>query len=277
MAGKGGAWKVAFADFMTAMMAFFLVMWLSAQDKEILIATSRYFQSPFTSPFENKSGLLNFDAAKPAQKSGGVDNSVTGGGDRTTANTIDLQFLNSVAKDVYRLLNLDENLADKPIDVQVTSDGLRITLYDRAQKPLFQDRTDEFTPWGQFILQSLAWMIDRNKFHLVIEGHTRSGIELENPDYSPWELSADRANAARRALVRYAVDPALIERVSGYADTRPVPLEDPASESNQRVAISLRLGHPSTQRSGLRDTPDAPATPEPITDAPAPPPTLPPP
>lgn len=270
MAGKGGAWKVAFADFMTAMMAFFLVMWLSAQDKEILIATSRYFQQPFASPFENKSGLLNFDSAKPAQKSGGVDSTINGGGDRTSANTIDLQFLNSVAKDVYRLLNLDENLADKPIDVQVTSDGLRITLYDRAQKPLFEDRTSDFTPWGQFILQSLAWMIDRNKFHLVIEGHTRSGIALDNPDYTPWELSADRANAARRALVRYAVDVNLIERVSGYADTRPVPLEDPTSESNQRVTISLRLGHPSTQRSGLRDAPDTPALPQPITHTPAP-------
>lgn len=259
MAGKGGAWKVAFADFMTAMMAFFLVMWLSAQDKEILIATSRYFQSPFTSPFEDKSGLLNFDMAKPAQKTGGEDASQPGGGDRTSAQTIDLHFLNSVAKDVYRLLNLDEALADKPIDVQVTSDGLRVTLYDRAQKPLFEDRTAAFTPWGDFILQSLAWMIDRNQFHVVIEGHTRTGLELEDPDYTAWELSADRANAARRALVRYAVEASLIERVTGYADTRPVPLQDPASPANQRVTLSLRLG----QRSTLKSASESAAPPPP--------------
>jgi chemotaxis protein MotB len=254
MAGKGGAWKVAFADFMTAMMAFFLVMWLTAQDKEVLIATSRYFQSPFSSPLQNKSGLLNFESNKPANTSGGEKSQEGGGKSSTSAQTVDLQFLNSVAKDVYKLLNLDESLAEKPIDVQVTSDGLRITLYDRARQPLFEERTARFTTWGDFVMQSLAWMIERNDFYIVIEGHTRTGLTLPEVDYTPWELSADRANAARRALVHYAVGARQIERVTGYADTRPVPLMAADSEANQRVTLSLRLGQKK-----LRAEPDAAA------------------
>ncbi len=252
---------MAFADFMTAMMAFFLVMWLSAQDKEILIATSRYFQSPFTNSNPAKTGILNFERNSPAQNSGGdnSNSSTAAAASASSAQSIDLQFLNSVAKDVYRLLNLDESLADKPIDVQVTSDGLRITLYDRARRPLFEDTTATLTPWGDFIMQSLAWMVDRNSFLVVIEGHTRSGLQLPDPNYTPWELSADRANAARRALVRYAVAPDLIERVTGYADTRPIPLEDPASEAHQRVTLSLRLG---TSRPAHAAEP-APAPPSP--------------
>ncbi len=268
MAGKGGAWKVAFADFMTAMMAFFLVMWLSAQDKEVLIATSKYFQSPFKSPLEQKAGLLNFDSNKPSSSSAGDKAEQGGGKASTSAQTIDLQFLNSVAKDVYKLLNLDEQLAEKPIDVQVTSDGLRITLYDRARQPLFEDRTAKFTSWGNFVVQSLAWMIDRNDFYVVIEGHTRAGLDSIAPDYGSWELSADRANAARRALVRYAVAEKLIERVTGYADTRPVPLMAPDSEAHQRVTLSLRLGQNKTKKPAPPET--TPPTPPAKTAAPAP-------
>lgn len=255
MAGKGGAWKVAFADFMTAMMAFFLVMWLTSQDKEILIATSKYFQSPFKSAMDQKSGLLNFESNKPANTSGGDKGETGGGKSSTSAETVDLQFLNSVAKDVYKMLNLDEQMADKPIEVQVTSDGLRITLYDRAKQPLFEDMSAQFTKWGDFVMQSLAWMIERKRFTIVIEGHTRTGLALPTTEYTSWELSADRANAARRALVRYAVDATQIERVTGYADTRPVPLMAPDSPSNQRVTLSLRLGKKREAESIKTDTP----------------------
>ncbi len=251
---------MAFADFMTAMMAFFLVMWLSAQDKEILIATSKYFQNPFNSPYDAKAGLLDFESSKPANRSGSEASVPDKSGNTSSARSIDLQFLNSVAKDVYRLLNIAEDLADKPIDVQVTSDGLRIVLYDRASRPFFEDREARLTPWGDFVLQGMAWMIERNGFLVVIEGHTRAGLDLGRPDYTPWELSADRANAARRALVRYAVEPELVERVTGYADTRPVPKMDPVSEANQRVTLSLRLGSAARQRRAAAAVPAEPAS-----------------
>lgn len=241
---KGGAWKVAYADFVTAMMALFMVLWICSQDKEILVATSRYFQQPFKSPLTASAGILNLEGPTVAEKASSSSKTKedAGGKPQTDARTVDLQFLNSLAKDFYRLLHMDQDLQDKPIDIQVTSDGLRITLFDRARKPLFLENTAEFTAWGNFIMQSLAWMIDRHKFSVVIEGHTRKGLELKDPDYTTWELSADRANAARRSLTYYAVDPGLIARVTGYSDTRPMPYEAPESESNQRVTISLSVG-----------------------------------
>ncbi|OIR18794.1 motility protein B [mine drainage metagenome] len=245
----GGAWKVAYADFVTAMMALFMVLWISAQDKKILLATSRYFQNPFNSPLEKSSGVMEFNSDKASQ--GGSRDDAQGGSSKpqTSPKEIDLQFLNSVAKDFYRLLNLQEDLADKPIDIQVTSDGLRITLFDRARKPLFKGNTSEFTEWGRFVMQNLAWIIDRYKFKVVIEGYTKSGLSFTRKDYSDWDLSTDRANASRRALTYYAVDPRFVERVTGYGDTRPVQGEPSSSDSNQRVAISLSPSPISWHRS----------------------------
>jgi chemotaxis protein MotB len=258
-AHHGGAWKVAFADFMTAMMALFLVLWISSQEKKILIATARYFQNPFNSPLNRTSGVMPYDTNKPSEPHG--DDS---GGDEPAKSKrdIDLNYLNSLAKDFFKLLNLDQDLADKPIDVQVTSDGLRIVLYDRARRPLFVDNTAEFTEWGKFVMQSLAWMIDRQKFRVVIEGHTRRGLSMPKPEYTAWELSADRANAARRALTLYAVEDRLIERVTGFADTRPMPFEPPESEANQRVTLSL------TMSQHRKDTPAAASKTPSLTTAP---------
>ncbi len=238
MAGHGGAWKVAFADFMTALMALFLVLWISAQDQEILIATSRYFQSPFKAPLDNHSGVMPFNSNKQTTSTG----SQQGNEKELEKNKqIQLSFLNSVAADFYRLLHLDQSLADKPIDVQVTSDGLRVTLFDRAKHPLFNPGTTEFTDWGRYALQSLAWTIDRHHFRVTIDGHTSLAPSADNEKYSAWELSADRANASRRSLVHYAVDPNYIERVTGYANTRPLPAVQVDSDSNDRVTLSLTL------------------------------------
>ena len=238
---------MAYADFVTAMMALFMVLWISAQDEEVLLATSKYFQSPFESPLSSRSGLLEFESSSPVSSSSaskGEEGEASSSS--SSAQSIDLQFLNSVANDFMRMLNLEESMADDPIDVQVTSDGLRITLYDRAQRPLFKDTEASFTPWGDFVMQSMAWLIDRNDFSVVIEGHTRSGLSFPTKDYTTWELSADRANTARRALVHYAVAPDRIERVTGYADTHPIPLLAADDPSNQRVVLSLRLGRRST-------------------------------
>jgi chemotaxis protein MotB len=251
MAGHGGAWKVAFADFMTALMALFLVLWISAQDKKILIATSKYFQNPFSSPMDDHSGIMpnnkQSDSSSPSSPA-----EETGTGQPSNKDKqIELSFLNSVAADFYRLLHLDQELDQKPIDIQVTSDGLRITLFDRASQPLFKEDSAEFTDWGIHLVQSMAWLIDRHHFRVTIDGHTREGLVLPREEYSAWELSSDRANAARRKLVLYAVEAELIDRVTGYADTKPLPKEDPSAESNQRITLSLALN------SGAKDKPKA--------------------
>lgn len=238
MAGSGGAWKVAYADFVTAMMALFMVLWISAQDKEILIATSQYFQNPFRSPMDATSGVMPFNNNKTSQSNGNQQGTEK---EMNRDKHIQMTFLNSVAADFYRLLHLDQNLEGKPIDIQVTTDGLRVTLFDRARRRLFVEDTTELTEWGSFVLQNLAWSIDRHQFNVTIDGHARTGGASPKPNYSPWELSADRANAARRTLVHYAVTPSLIERVTGYADTKPLAGEQPSSESNERVTLNLTL------------------------------------
>jgi chemotaxis protein MotB len=258
MAGHGGAWKVAFADFMTAMMALFLVLWISSQDKKILLATSQYFQNPFNSPMDNTSGVMPFNSNKSTTSSGN-DAGTEKESDRNKQ--IDVSTLNSVAADFYRMMNLDKDLADKPIDIQVTSDGLRVTLFDRAKRPIFVKDTTEFTEWGHYAMQSLAWMIDRHHFRVTIDGHTSQRPPGKNENYSGWELSADRANASRRSLVHYAVDETNIERVTGYGSTRPLPGEKPEADSNERVTLSLSLTGKSTAKdrtAGAATSPPAP-------------------
>jgi len=237
-AHHGGAWKVAFADFMTAMMALFLVLWISAQDEKILIATSQYFQNPFNSPMDNTSGVMPFNSNKSTTS---VGKDAGDAKEIDKKKQIEMTFLNSVAADFYRLLHLDQSLEDKPIDIQVTSDGLRVTLFDRAKRPLFVPDTTDFTEWGRYVMQSLAWTIERHHFRVSIDGHTSQHGPAKSPDYSAWELSADRANAARRSLVHYAIDEKTIERVTGYAATRPLPGETPDAEANERVTLSLTL------------------------------------
>jgi len=248
---------VAFADFMTAMMALFLVLWISAQDEQILVATSQYFQSPFKSPMEDHSGIMPFNKQSSSSSSSSEDQASSQSTPTDTNKQVELSFLNSVAADFTRLLNLDQDLDKKPIDVEITSDGLRITLYDRAQKPLFDGDSTELSEWGEYVMQNLAWMIDRHNFLVTIDGHTRSGLQLDQDNYTAWELSADRANISRRKLVHYAVEPELIERVTGYADTQPLPNEPTSSESNQRVTLSLRLSSdPKKKRRAHLSAPD---------------------
>lgn len=245
-AHHGGAWKVAYADFVTAMMALFMVLWISSQDEKILVATSKYFQNPFSSPMNATSGVLPFNSNKTSQSSGRDAGSEK---EQDRNKQISLTFLNSVAADFHRLLHLDQNFEEKPIEIQVTSDGLRITLFDRSSRPIFVGDTLEMTEWGRFILQSLAWTIDRHQFRVTIDGHTRAGGSATE-SYTGWELSADRANAARRSLVHYAVAPSLIERVTGYAATKPIEGERPEAESNQRITLSLSLSSKANFKGG---------------------------
>ena len=258
-AHHGGAWKVAYADFVTAMMALFMVLWISAQDNKILIATSQYFQNPFHSATDATSGVLPFNSNKSTHSEG-----KDAGDAKEQSNTkqVQLSFLNSVASDFYRLLHLDENLEDKPIDIQVTSDGLRINLFDRERRPLFKDNSAEFTEWGKFMMQNLAWMVDRHKFRVTIDGHTKRPATPPPSDDAGWELSTERANASRHLLVYYAVDPGLIERVTGYADTKPLPNEAPTSDSNQRVTLMLTMESKKDQDKPATDAPAPAATAE---------------
>ena len=226
----GGAWKVAYADFVTAMMALFMVLWISAQEDEILIATSQYFQNPFNSPLDQSAGVMNSDSDGTGNRKGAESSST---------NMIDMAFLHSLAREFYRMLNLDEADHENPIEVQVTNDGLRIRVFDRSEHPLFVEGRADLTAWGTFVMQNLAWMMDRHDLGIRIDAHTAPGYHYERPDYGAWELTLDRANETRRNLVHYALDEGKVERVTGFADTQPLADYPADSESNHRIEISL--------------------------------------
>jgi len=268
-AHHGGAWKVAYADFVTAMMALFMVLWISAQDPKIVIATSQYFKNPFlAAAADATSGVLPYNNKRSSPNNA---NSTGMGADKekSSEQAMKMTLLNSVAADFYRLLHLDENLAEKPIEVEISADGLRVTVFDRSNKPLFVDDTAELTAWGSFVMQNLAWVIDHHRFRVVIDGHTRTKLNLTRENYTAWELSADRANAARRALVHYAVDEGQIERVVGYGDTQPIPGIAPDSQGNQRITLSLSLAAHSHQETKPVEHPAKSASAAPISVPPS--------
>src|SRR5438093_12308190 len=151
-AHHGGAWKVAYADFVTAMMALFMVLWISAQDKQILFATSQYFKQPFNALTDKSVGVMK-------GKDGGSQGKDKNSESATAAN---LAFLNALAKELNRMLNVSDVSQENPVDMEVTSDGLKVTLYDRNKQPLFEKNTAKTTEWGTFVLQNLAWLAERN-------------------------------------------------------------------------------------------------------------------
>ena len=124
----------------------------------------------------------------------------------------------------------------------MTSDGLRVTLFDRARRPLFEDKTTELTQWGQFVMQNLAWLIERHHFRVIIDGHTRAQIQFPKDRlHGLGAVGGPGERGAEGAWCTTPCDPASVERVTGYADTRPVDGEPPESESNQRITLSLSL------------------------------------
>jgi len=230
-AHHGGAWKVAYADFVTAMMALFMVLWICAQDKKILLATSKYFKKPFNAITDKSVGVLQ--GKDGASK--GKDDSIE------SATAAALAFMQALATELSRMINLKDVQEEKAVEIHVTSDALKITLFDRTKHAVFKPGSAEVTDWGRLVMQNLAWTIERNKLKVYLDGHasTASLPGGGTADYGPWELTADRANAARRLLVKYAVDPKMIERVSGFADTKPGLKSAGDSPGNERITISL--------------------------------------
>lgn len=229
----GGAWKVAYADFVTAMMALFMVLWLTSQDEETLTQMAQYFQDPYNTPMDKSMGVM--DNRGPS----GVDSS---GKAKGKADISDIKTLHDMAQEFMRMLNVDSvDPSKRSVDIQVTSDGLRITLYDRVAHPFFVDKGSEYTEWGKFVIETLAWTLERQSFRIRVDGHVALGYKGDGMDYTAWELSTDRANATRRYLEYYRVNGQKFNRVTGFGSSDPLPELDPTSDSNDRVTISLVL------------------------------------
>jgi chemotaxis protein MotB len=234
-AHHGGAWKVAYADFVTAMMALFLVLWLTSQDEKIKEAVQRSFTNPFASLTKESVGIIPNKDAKPiaSSKSGNFDSS----------SAVELAMLRRLSEDLIKALQKDEDPPDQQTTkLELTPEGLKISVFDRSRRPIFKNQSSEFTPYGDWVMSTLAWQISLYaSFSVELEGHTESGHAAPRPEYGDWEISSDRAGAARRKLIEHGVAAGQIRKVAGYGDTVPMTQTSPDDEINRRITVMLKV------------------------------------
>lgn len=253
----GGAWKVAYADFVTAMMALFLVLWLVSQaDIKLKQAIANYFRAPGV--FDTVQGGILSQAKKVSQEPNNL-----------TAKDDEQMLFNTAQK-------LKEKFESRPefskykeqVKIEVTDEGLRIQLVDQADRVSFPSGNAELTSEAKAILEVIAADICNLPNKINIGGHTDRRVFAGADGYSNWELSTDRANAARRFLQGVCVPPDQIQRIIGFADTVPMIPNDPYAAANRRISITvLRL-----TMAGEAAAPDAPARSAPSVNVPVGPP-----
>ena len=215
----GGAWKVAYADFVTAMMALFIVLWLMNTSKPVQEAISGYFRDP-----SGTSKKVGSDIAGPAARS------------VASSKEEDMQELKKqLEKAISEMPDFDK--IKKHIDLTITSEGLRIELTESAKGTFFDSGSAKITGDGQEIISTLAQQIGKLPNKLAIEGHTDSVPYGPGASYTNWELSSDRANAARRLLQSHDVRPDQVTQVRGFADQRLRLQENPKDPANRRISI----------------------------------------
>jgi chemotaxis protein MotB len=287
-AAHGGAWKIAYADFVTAMMAFFLLMWLlgstSEGDKK---GIADYFASPL------KIALLSAGSgagdSSHVIRGGGEDLSRTVGqvkrGDVDAAkSTINLQALKEQQARAERVrleelkAKVEEKLASNPklaemtkqILLDMTADGLRIQIVDENQRPMFASGSAEVQPYMRDLLRAVGEVLSEVPNRLTLEGHTDAlPFAGGARGFGNWELSADRANASRRELVTGGLPADQVLRVQGLAASTPFDPADPTAPANRRISIIVMnrdaeervfRSSPQTQPAGSAMGPSSPAT-----------------
>jgi len=230
----GGAWKVAYADFVTAMMALFLVLWLTAQDEKIKEAVERAFRNPFSSITKQSVGII------PSKEMHAVKSS---SGNFDSASVVELNMLRRLNNDLSKMLqNNNDDPDENSLKLELTPEGLLISVFDRARKAVFDADAVTFTDYGRWIFTTLAWEISRYvSFDVELEGHSERGRAPLREDYDAWDLTAGRANSTRRLLIDNGVNSGQIRKVAGYADTIPMADVPPENESNRRVTVMLRI------------------------------------
>jgi chemotaxis protein MotB len=217
----GGAWKVAYADFVTAMMALFIVLWLmSNSSKQTQVAISGYFKDP--------SGTANK-----------LGSSMAGAGENlklTKENMAQLKV--ELQKSIQRINDLDK--LKENIEMTVTAEGLRIELMESVGGTFFDSGSAALNQSGQELLTLLAAELGNVPNHVSVEGHTDAKPYTGKGNYSNWELSADRANAARRLMQQSGLRADQVSQVRGFADQRLRNLKDPLDASNRRISIIVQ-------------------------------------
>lgn len=235
----GGAWKVAYADFVTAMMAFFMLLWLLASpDKEKLKGLAEYF-SP--SAASGTPGESVDSSAQPGQAGARVSPGApsSAGQNRQAASLPVGDASMRVMAEELRLLLEPASVPQaerQQIQMQQSREGLRVSLMDDGRRSLFRSGTAELNPHGRQVLRRLAGRLARSPIPLAIEGHTDSSGGQGSAN---WKLSADRALAARTALVEGGLAVDRFAEVVALASTRPVYPDQPERAENRLITIVL--------------------------------------
>jgi len=232
----GGAWKVAYADFVTAMMAFFLVMWLVSQKQEVKAAVGGYFRDPGAFEAAVAAGIL------PGGKTG-----IEPGG----APTVQAPEQMREEQEKQKLATAAERIKEKlsegtefaalrdQIEMSITAEGLRIELIDKSGSSFFDSGSALLRGESVRVLGLIAGEVGTLQNDMFIEGHTDSR-PYTDVQYTNWELSADRANAARRVMMRDGIKASQLKGVRGFADTQLHIATAPMDPRNRRVSILVR-------------------------------------
>ena len=219
----GGAWKVAYADFVTAMMALFIVLWLMAQNDPVKKAVAGYFNDP-----RGTASLLGTTMA--------------GNGVAVTQNDQNTKRLEELKQKLEQEIKAKKELEklSKQIEITITPEGLRIELIEDKNGTFYQSGSAQLSPNGQELLALLAAELKTLPNQLLIEGHTDAAQYLTDANYSNWELSADRANSARRLLQQNGVRRDQVTQVRGFADQMLRVKNNPFDPSNRRITILVK-------------------------------------
>lgn len=255
----GGAWKVAYADFVTAMMAFFLLLWLlTSVNKSKLTAIAEYFTP--TIGLKDQMGI-GFNGGETPQVEGksksntATPNIVVGAQPQgplvddprkqsVTEDMQDAKLFENAQEAMQRAFESDPNMRDlsDSVIVEQRPEGLEINVMDSDKHPMFEPGKIELSEHGQTVMRKLAPLIEKMPNFISITGHTdRSPLQRE-ASYTNWELSADRANASRRYLIRVGVRPEKVQKIVGMADRELKFIDRPESPKNRRISIILLRG-----------------------------------
>ncbi len=270
----GGAWKVAYADFVTAMMAFFLLLWLlSATSTAQKMGLAEYFTPTIgikdSMGIGMKGGLHSSEAGKSKNdltevglvvgqvKQGDVaaaptsakgesdpDAEATSKSEKAAESTEDSETMQAAEQDIKQALDTQEELRDykNNVLIQESPEGLKIDMIDDAKKPMFVPGGAVLTEVGKKVLDSMARLVAKTPNNIAIKGHTDSPNATQNPQYSIWELSADRANSARRMLSTTQLEPERVIKVEALADKELLVPQEPSSPRNRRITIIILRG-----------------------------------
>jgi len=216
----GGAWKVAYADFVTAMMALFIVLWLLNSSVKVKKAVAGYFNDPRSSHKETGSDKVGNDDSIP----------------------IDKQNVQKLKEQIQKAIKEQKDLEKlaKQIEITITPEGLRIELIEDKNGTFFQSGSAKLSETGQELLGMLAGQLKPLPNHLLLEGHTDAQPYSTDNGYTNWELSADRANSARRLLQQDGVGKSQISQVRGFADQLLRVKNDPLDPTNRRISLIVQ-------------------------------------